>query len=92
MRLRLLLGPAACLLAVLASCSRAPAPVAFIAEGRPERLSDWHLLDVAGGRLTPNAGVLPYDLVTPLFSDYAHKLRTVWMPAGYTQPLPSCAP
>ena len=30
----------------------------------------------------PNAGVLPYDLVTPLFSDYAHKLRTVWMPAG----------
>ena len=26
--------------------------------------------------------MLPYDLVTPLFSDYAHKLRTVWMPAG----------
>jgi uncharacterized repeat protein (TIGR03806 family) len=26
--------------------------------------------------------VLPYDLVTPLFTDYAHKLRTVWMPRG----------
>ena len=82
MRLRFLIGPAACLLAVLASCSRAPAPVNFVAEGKPEHLSDWHVLNVAGGRLTPNAGVLPYDLVTPLFSDYAHKLRTVWMPAG----------
>jgi hypothetical protein len=26
--------------------------------------------------------VLPYDLNTPLFTDYAHKLRTVWMPKG----------
>jgi uncharacterized repeat protein (TIGR03806 family) len=82
MRLRLSFGPAACLLALLAGCSRAPVPVAFIAQGKPGHLSDWHLLDVAGGRLVPNAGVLPYDLVTPLFSDYAHKLRTVWMPAG----------
>ncbi len=82
MRLRLLLGSAACLLVALAGCSRAPAPVAFIADGKPEHLSDWHLLEVSGGRLAPNAGVLPYDLVTPLFSDYAHKLRTVWMPAG----------
>jgi uncharacterized repeat protein (TIGR03806 family) len=40
------------------------------------------VLAVSGGRLAPNAGVLPYDLVTPLFSDYAHKLRTVWMPPG----------
>jgi uncharacterized repeat protein (TIGR03806 family) len=82
MRPRSLLGPVACLLAVLASCARAPAPVTFVADGKPEHLSDWHLLNVAGGRLAPNAGVLPYDLVTPLFSDYAHKLRTVWMPAG----------
>jgi uncharacterized repeat protein (TIGR03806 family) len=82
MRRRLVAGSVACLLAILASCARTPAPVAFIAEGRPQHLSDWHLLNVGGGRVTPNAGVLPYDLVTPLFSDYAHKLRTVWMPAG----------
>jgi len=83
MRLRFLLGSAAaCLLAALASCTRAPAPVNFIADGKPEHLSEWHLLNVADGRLAPNTGVLPYDLVTPLFSDYAHKLRTVWMPAG----------
>jgi len=82
MRRRLVAGSVACLLAMLASCARTPAPVAFIAEGRPQHLSDWHLLNVGSGRVTPNAGVLPYDLVTPLFSDYAHKLRTVWMPAG----------
>ncbi len=29
-----------------------------------------------------NAGVVPYDLNTPLFTDYAHKLRTIWMPKG----------
>jgi uncharacterized repeat protein (TIGR03806 family) len=82
MRIGRLLACALCLLAALAGCSRAPAPVSFIAEGRPEHLSDWHLLNVSGGRLAPNAGVLPYDLVTPLFSDSAHKLRTVWMPSG----------
>ncbi len=32
--------------------------------------------------LQPNQGVIPYDLNTPLFSDYATKRRFVWMPAG----------
>jgi len=82
MRVRLAFAYALCALGALAGCSRTPAPVQFIAEGRPEHLSDWHVLNVSGGRLAPNAGVLPYDLVTPLFSDYAHKLRTVWMPQG----------
>ena len=70
------------LLALLASCGGAPTPVQFHASGNPEKLSDWHLLRIADGRLSLNAGVVPYDLNTPLFSDYAHKLRTVWMPAG----------
>ena len=35
-----------------------------------------------GGKLALNTGVIPYDLNTPLFSDYAHKLRTIWMPPG----------
>jgi uncharacterized repeat protein (TIGR03806 family) len=30
----------------------------------------------------PSAGVTPYDLNTPLFSDYAVKYRTVWLPKG----------
>jgi uncharacterized repeat protein (TIGR03806 family) len=69
-------------LAMLAGCQRSPEPVNFIAEGKPAKLSDWHLLASDGQRLSLNAGVLPFDLNTPLFSDHAHKLRTVWMPAG----------
>ncbi|HZP64862.1 MAG TPA: SO2930 family diheme c-type cytochrome [Rudaea sp.] len=69
-------------LAALAACARQPAPVHYFADGRPERLSDWNVLVDDGGMLRLNAGVVPYDLNTPLFSDYAHKLRTVWLPAG----------
>jgi uncharacterized repeat protein (TIGR03806 family) len=69
--------------ALLAACVRQPASVHFFAEGQPASLADWHVLDVRDGKLAPNAGVLPYDLNTPLFTDYAHKLRTVWMPKGH---------
>lgn len=63
--------------------ANSPWPVVhFFAEGQPEDLAQWNLLRVADGRLRLNGGVLPYDLNTPLFSDYAHKLRTVWMPGG----------
>lgn len=47
-----------------------------------EYLSDYHFFTGELANLTPNEGVLPYDLNTPLFSDYAHKARFVWMPAG----------
>jgi uncharacterized repeat protein (TIGR03806 family) len=30
----------------------------------------------------PVQGVLPYDVITPLFSDYAKKKKFVWMPGG----------
>ncbi len=69
-------------LVLLGACTRAPAPVQFHAEGMPERLSDWNVVYVADGRLRLNARVEPYDLDSPLFTDYAHKLRTVWMPEG----------
>jgi uncharacterized repeat protein (TIGR03806 family) len=67
---------------VLAACSHAPQAVQFFASGKPSKLSDWQVLVVRAGSLSLNAGVVPYDLNTPLFSDYAHKLRTVWMPQG----------
>lgn len=70
------------LLAGLGACQRAAEPVRFIAEGQPKDLAEWNVLRVEDGRLKLNDGVVPYDLNTPLFSDYAHKLRTVWMPAG----------
>jgi uncharacterized repeat protein (TIGR03806 family) len=52
------------------------------AEAVPERLSDWGLVIADGNRLRLNDGVVPYELNTPLFSDYALKLRTVWLPEG----------
>jgi hypothetical protein len=65
----------------LASCDFATRPVMlFDAEEIPERLSDWQLLIVDGDKLHLNDRVVPYDLNTPLFSDYALKLRTVWIP------------
>jgi len=48
----------------------------------PKKLSDWHLFVGSPAAQRPNRGVLPYDLNTPLFSDYAGKHRYVWMPAG----------
>jgi uncharacterized repeat protein (TIGR03806 family) len=50
--------------------------------GTPEQLSAWHQLDIREGRLVLADGVTPYTLNSPLFSDYAHKLRTVWIPQG----------
>ncbi|MEA5668573.1 SO2930 family diheme c-type cytochrome [Stenotrophomonas sp. MH1] len=68
-------------LLALVGCSGKPA-VHFFDEGQPATLDQWHVLRVEGGKLRLNDGVVPYDLNTPLFSDYAHKLRTVWMPEG----------
>ena len=45
-------------------------------------LDKWCQVSLLDGDVTPNAGVTPYNLNTPLFSDYAVKRRTVWMPSG----------
>ncbi len=67
-------------LAILAGCTRRPAePRTFLEEPFPKQLSAWGLFSE---KFEPRPGVLPYDLNTPLFSDYADKYRTVWMPAG----------
>ncbi|HEY8041050.1 MAG TPA: SO2930 family diheme c-type cytochrome [Polyangiaceae bacterium] len=44
-------------------------------------LSAYAMVSVRGGGVVPGDGVLPYDLNTPLFSDYAVKYRTVWLPS-----------
>ena len=66
------------------ACSKeekAAAPV-FHAVDNPPLLSDWGVLTVKGGALHLSHRVTPYDLATPLFSDYALKLRTVTLPEG----------
>lgn len=45
-------------------------------------LSEYNLYSGDLKELIPNTGLLPFDLITPLFSDYAKKLRFVWMPEG----------
>jgi len=45
-------------------------------------LSSYRFFQGNGATQEPNAGVLPYDLNTPLFSDYASKHRFVWLPPG----------
>jgi len=55
---------------------------AHLDEPFPKKLSAWHLFTGEPARLQPNAGVVPYDINTPLFSDYATKYRFVWMPPG----------
>ena len=72
------------LVAVLlaAGCSRAPREVTFHSEDNPEKLSEWGLFTLTEGRIAPHRGMVTYELATPLFSDYAQKWRTVWMPKG----------
>ncbi len=47
-----------------------------------ETLSEYNFFQGELASLKPANRVLPYDLNSPLFSDYAHKARFVWMPEG----------
>ncbi len=47
-----------------------------------EKLSQYQFFEGNLADLKPSERVLPYDLNSPLFSDYAHKARFVWMPEG----------
>jgi uncharacterized repeat protein (TIGR03806 family) len=50
--------------------------------GYPVKLSEWKLFDGNPSDLNPVAHGLPYELNTPLFTDYAHKSRFVLLPDG----------
>jgi uncharacterized repeat protein (TIGR03806 family) len=56
--------------------------VSFDPEAPPcEKLSSYRFfVDGAGQR--PNEGVVPFDVNSPLFSDYALKQRFLWLPEG----------
>lgn len=45
-------------------------------------LSDYNFFEGDLKDLNPTFGVVPYDLITPLFTDYAKKKRFIWMPNG----------
>jgi uncharacterized repeat protein (TIGR03806 family) len=48
----------------------------------PEKLSAFGLFVGNGASQEPVEGVVPYDLNTPLFSDYTEKLRFIRLPPG----------
>ena len=77
------IGAAAlCWLAFLSACAPVAEVNRFAPGEYPQRLSEWGVLQRQGDALALGRGVAPYDVNTPLFADYALKLRTVWMPPG----------
>ena len=75
---------AALLLGLAAAPVAAGEPVnqAALMAAKPARLLSEYRLFADGPAQTPNTGVHPYDLITPLFTDYALKYRFVHVPAG----------
>ena len=68
---------------LIAACGRQSVPVVLHEEGKvPDRLSGWGVVLADGRDFKINDAARLYELNTPLFSDYALKLRTVWMPDG----------
>jgi uncharacterized repeat protein (TIGR03806 family) len=68
---------------LLVGCGQGTRPVVLHPEDNPPaRLSDWGIVLTDARDLVLNDGVTAYTLNTPLFSDYAQKLRTIWMPNG----------
>ena len=65
----------ACRLHAVAS-SPSPKPA------HPDKLSEYGLFVGNGSTQEPAEGVIPYDLNSPLFSDYTEKFRFVKLPAG----------
>ncbi|WP_421949700.1 SO2930 family diheme c-type cytochrome [Phaeodactylibacter xiamenensis] len=73
------------LTALLWQCRTAPGNVGAVkfdpAAAPYPKLSDYAFFQaLSPNGAVPNAGVLPYEPITPLFTDYAHKARYVWMP------------
>jgi uncharacterized repeat protein (TIGR03806 family) len=81
-----LLGLCLLLVAGAAACTRpSPQPLVdptYFATENPRSLRDWGMVQVSDDALGLGPRVTPYDLTTPLFTDYAQKLRTIWMPPG----------
>jgi len=58
-------------------------PVIFDIETVPyEKLTDYNAFEGTLSEMNPVYGVLPYEPINHLFTDYAHKKRFIWMPNG----------
>ncbi len=70
-----------CALCLWGHCEIKAAPV-FHPTDNPKFLAAWGMVEAKSGHLVLGERVVPYDLNMPLFTDYAHKLRTMWLPQG----------
>lgn len=71
------------LMFALSGCGRGPAGFDAASQAEPpEQLSTLALFTGDGSTQEPAPGVIPYDLNSPLFTDYASKYRFVKLPAG----------
>ncbi|HMQ48083.1 MAG TPA: SO2930 family diheme c-type cytochrome [Saprospiraceae bacterium] len=66
---------------------KSPTPLPESVQFDPEQvpyaqLSDYHFFTWKKENMLPNERVIPYEPITPLFSDYAFKSRYVWIAPG----------
>jgi len=65
----------------VAGCSEKPSVVRFFApDAYPQQLSAWGIVRLDGERLVLADDARAYDLNAPLFTDYAQKLRAIYLP------------
>src|SRR5688572_17825482 len=81
MRIVLRLILAGFLTAVCAAPAHAVSADAILAEKPPKLLSEYGFFDDPA-KQEPAAGVVPFQLNTPLFSDNAQKFRFAYLPEG----------
>jgi len=70
----------ALLLFSLLSCSESTPT--FHTSENPARLSDWNLFELTPASLTPTSHTMVFRPANQLFTDYAQKLRSIWIPDG----------
>jgi uncharacterized repeat protein (TIGR03806 family) len=70
------------LAALTAGCTPRPEVRAHPPGAYPERLSEWGLIVRSGRRLVLGRDVMPYEVNASLYTDYALKLRTIYVPPG----------
>jgi uncharacterized repeat protein (TIGR03806 family) len=81
---RVVVGLALVLLAGCGDDESAPSAVSPAPPGAPHAtLEEWHLFRDARAQ-TPNDRVEGYEVISPLYSDYTHKRRFIWIPEGTT--------
>ncbi|MEM7729096.1 MAG: hypothetical protein AAF311_07445 [Pseudomonadota bacterium] len=75
-----ILGGALCACSPAGPVTSAPDGPVFHAAANPQNLADWKVLEMRRGYLVPAKGSVVYGVRAPLFTDYAHKMRTVHVP------------